>query len=150
MQIEPFITLSAELCGISEFTLRGTGCANLYLSTVIGVVGEPVVAELLTAYGNLPSGNPATREAALRATILGDEKLGPIARNVIKLWYVSTWFELPPEWREKFGVPPSDRTFIPSPYAYPEGLLWWAVGSHPSGAKAPGYASWTEAPAIPK
>ena len=149
MQIDPFIKLSAELCGISEFTLRGTGCAELYLKSVVGVVGEAVVEELLAAHAALPSGNSSARKAALRATILGHEKLGPIARNAIKLWYVSTWFELPPEWHEKFGVPPSDRTFIPSPYAYPEGLLWWVVGSHPSGAKAPGYASWTEAPVIP-
>jgi hypothetical protein len=149
MQTEPFIKLSADLCGISAFTLEGTGCAELYLKSVVGVVGEAVVEELLAAHAALPSGNSAARTAALRATILGHEKLGPIARNIIKLWYVSTWFRLPPEWREKFGVPPSDRTFIPSPYAYPEGLLWWAVGSHPSGAKAPGYASWTEAPVIP-
>ncbi len=143
-----FLTLSAELCGISVFTLQGTGCAELYYSTLTGVVGQVLVAELLAAFAALPS-DPASRATALRATILGNEKLGPVARNIVKLWYVSTWFELPHEWRQQFGVPPTDRTFIPSPYAYPEGLLWWSVGSHPSGAKATGYASWTEPPAIP-
>src|SRR5262249_56415818 len=92
--------------------------------------------------------NADEKDKLLRSKILSDEEFGPIARNILKLWYVSTWFELPRSWREKFGPLVNDRTFIPFAYAYPEGLLWPVVGSHPAGAKAPGYASWTEAPKI--
>lgn len=150
MSIPLFIKLSADLCGIDEFTLRGTGCTDLYYSTIVGIVGQAVVDELLNAHAELPQPTESeARASALRSTILGDEKLGAVARNIIKLWYVSIWFELPREWRERFGVPPRDRTFIPAPYAYPEGLLWWSVGSHPAGAKATGYASWSEPPVMP-
>ncbi|MES2570213.1 MAG: hypothetical protein V4710_09195, partial [Verrucomicrobiota bacterium] len=91
----------------------------------------------------------ALLEKGMRGAILSDEKLGPIARNLIKLWYIGTWYQLPAAWRERHGMIAEDRTFIPSPSSYVEGLLWPAIGAHPPGAKAPGYGSWTTAPEIP-
>jgi hypothetical protein len=86
---------------------------------------------------------------AFRAKILGDEKLGPIARNVIKLWFVGTWYQLPYNWTQKFGINENDKTFVVSPNAYIEGLLWPTIGAHPMGAKAPGYGTWSAPPDIP-
>ena len=84
----------------------------------------------------------------LRRDIFGDSRLGPIARNVIKLWYVGIWYELPREWSDAYGQRERDTKFTVSPTAYTEGLLWPAMDANPPGAKAPGYASWTRPPRI--
>ena len=93
---------------------------------------------------------PATgREAFLRRELYGDPRLGPVARNVIKLWYVGIWYELPSAWVEAYGAGPADVDTMVSGAAYAEGLLWVAIGANPPGAKAPGYGSWTGPPCIP-
>lgn len=94
--------------------------------------------------------NDTDFDQALRHKILGDTKLGPIARNIIKMWFVGTWYQLPDYWLEKYGMNNNDTTFVVSPNAYKEGLLWPTIGAHPMGAKAPGYATWTAAPKIPE
>jgi len=142
-----FVTLSSELCGFSELTLRGTGYADAYFAAVVDMVGNDLVEELLTTYGRLPA-DPEARDRTLRARILSDEKLGPIARNIVKLWYTSIWFELPDAWHKKFKTQREDRRFIPFTYAYREGLLAPAVGAHVQGAKPPGYGSWAERPVL--
>jgi hypothetical protein len=139
-----FIHFSSEVTAFSAFDLYGTGQAQSYLSTVVRVVGEAVLAELLDAYDGA-----AGTAGALATEIFGDEKLGPVARNIIKLWYAGIWYELPPEWAESFGALANDGTFTASSQAYPEGLLWRAIGANPPGARAPGYGSWAFAPVFP-
>jgi hypothetical protein len=146
-----FLALSVALTGYTKFRLRGTGQADLYFSTLTDVAGEAIVDELLGAFRGVRDSareDAARFERLMRIEILSDEKLGPIARNVIKLWYIGTWYQLPPEWRERFGASARDRTFVPSPAAFTEGLLWPTIGANPSGAKAPGYAIWTGPPRI--
>ena len=148
-----FLTLSSTLTGFSEFQVQGTGQAQLYHETVAGVVGEQTMSELLrrfTDVHNQARGDVAVLDSRLRAEILSDEKLGPIARNIIKLWYLGTWYQLPQAWRERFGVMANDKTFVASPMAYTEGLLWPAIGAHPPGTKAPGYGTWSGPPRIPE
>src|SRR5262249_23793765 len=134
IELQRFLTLSAELCGFSEFTLRGTGYAERYFDHVGQMVGRDYLSDLLAAYDRLPGGRPENRDRALRQQLISDEKVGPIARNIIKLWFTSIWFELPPEWRRKFDPRGKNaRRFIPFTYAYPEGLLGPAVGAHVQG-----------------
>jgi hypothetical protein len=138
-----FLRLSVRLCGISNFDLVGTGYAKRYFETVERIVGGDVLHRLLDAFAALPAA-PAQRP--LQAAILNHPEFGPIARNIIKLWYTATWFQLPPTWRANFGARPEDRTFVPYPYAYPESLLGPAVGAHPAGAKPTGHQSWVLPP----
>jgi hypothetical protein len=148
---ERFLAFSAEVTAFSIFDLQGTGQAEAYLSAVRDVVGEEVLGELLDAYGRAAdesADDPAARAGLLYRDIFSSEKLGPIARNIIKLWYVGVWYELPPEWTESFGVLEKNVTFVVSPAAYTEGLLWRAIGANPPGAKAPGYGSWSAPPRI--
>ncbi|MDB6032630.1 MAG: hypothetical protein JWM16_2968 [Verrucomicrobiales bacterium] len=144
--LQAFLNLSAELCGFSVFTLSGTGYAIGYCLTVQRIVGPETMQRLLEEFKKLPSGNAKAREKALRVQLLSNEEFGPVARNIMKLWFVSTWYELPGAWHDKFGRYGNDQTFIPFPYAYPEGLLWPGIGSHPPGAKPTGYASWEGRP----
>jgi len=144
-----FLGLSAELTGFPAVRLTGTGMAHDYLDAVCAVVGRSVVADLLDAYLALPAEPADERAAAMRASVLADERLGPVARNVIKLWYVGTWYQLPGSWRQVFGARPRDVTFVVSPMAYTEGLLWPAVDANSPGAKAPGYGTWALPPMLP-
>jgi hypothetical protein len=144
-----FLAFSAEVTGFSAFELLGTGQAESYLASVTGVVGERVLGELLDAYERVSAEAGEDRKARLYRDVLSSEKLGPVARNIIKMWYVGAWYELPPEWTESFGARDNDVTFFVSPAAYTEGLLWRAIGANPPGAKAPGYGSWAAPPRIP-
>lgn len=146
---DKFLLFSAELSASSGFELLGTGQAQTYLAVVRKVVGDDLLNELLTSYASIPDGDADEREVQIRRQILGDEKLGPIARNIVKLWFTGVWYELPRAWSEAYGARNSDTTFVASPSAYAEGLLWTTIGAHAPGAKAPGYASWTGPPVIP-
>jgi hypothetical protein len=141
---ERFLAFSSAVTAFSVFDLHGTGLAECYRSTVVRVLGQETLAELLDAYDRT-----AGEAGTLRTVIFSDEKFGPVARNIIKLWYAGIWYELPSEWTESFGARENDGTFTASSQAYPEALLWRAIGANPPGAKAPGYGSWASPPAFP-
>lgn len=143
-----FLDFSAEVTAFSTLDLYGTGQAESYLTAVVNVVGEEVLGELLRAYEHVPLADPQARQAQLYQDVFSSDKLGPVARNVIKLWYAGVWYKLPPEWTDSFGAREADVTFVVSPAAYAEGLLWRAIGANPPGAKAPGYGSWAAPPRI--
>jgi len=146
--LQRFLDFSAEVTAFSTLDLYGTGQAESYLAALVHVVGEEVLGELLHAYEHLPETDPQTRQTRLREDVFSSEKLGAVARNVVKLWYAGVWYKLPTEWTESFGVRDADVTFVVSPAAYAEGLLWRAIGANPPGAKAPGYGSWAAPPRI--
>jgi hypothetical protein len=147
-----FLAMSAELTAFSTLDLQGTGQTEAYLALVVRVVGEGVLDELLAAYEQaVAAAGPdrGERIRLLKRDLFSTEKLGPIARNIIKLWYVGVWYELPTEWVESFGALEHDGTFTASAAAYAVGLLWYAIGAHPPGARAPGYGSWVAPPDFP-
>jgi hypothetical protein len=135
--MEYFLDFSVVVTGFSRFHLQGTGQASLYFDTVRSIVGGEIFGELLQTF----------HDQGVDA-VLGSGKLGPIARNILKLWYIATWETLPPEWQERFGARLNDSTFIASPYAYTEGLVWPAIGVNPPAAKAPGYETWSYPPSV--
>ena len=143
-----FLAYSAGATAFTAFELRGTGQAQAYFGKVIEVVGAPLLAELLAVYQKASATGPG-RRSYLRRELFGDPRLGPVARNIIKLWYVGIWYELPPAWIEAYGAKPADKDSMVSGQAYAEGLLWVAIGANPPGAKAPGYGSWARPPEIP-
>jgi hypothetical protein len=150
-RLERFLAFSAYVTAFSGYELRGTGRAAEYLSTVERVAGPDVLDEVLSVYERVSADAVADAEAtddALRKDLFSDDKLGPIARNILKMWYVGIWYELPPEWIEVYGARQHDGTFMVSPAAYTEGLLWPAIGANPNGAKPPGYGSWALPPLI--
>jgi hypothetical protein len=148
-RLETFVAFSAEATAFKAFELQGTGMAPEYLATVDRIVGRSRVDSLLAAYTGATATSAEQRLRELRRRIFGHEELGAIARNIVKLWYVGTWFALPASWQDRFGPAPEDGTFVVSPSAYIEGLLWKSAGAHPPGAKAPGFSSWAEPPSIP-
>ena len=150
-RLQRFVAFSAEVTGFTKFDLVGTGQAESYLATVNRVVGEGFLDDLLDAYDDVSErarDDPAQMNSLLRRDIFSDEKLGPIARNVIKLWYVGIWYQVPRDWMEEFGEWDANDMFTVSAAAYTEGLLWPALGTNPPGAKGPGYGSWAAPPRL--
>jgi hypothetical protein len=151
-QLQAFVAFSAVVAGFTEVELHGTGQPEPYLSAVAGVVGNQILDELLDAWGRVrdeAQGDASATQDLLRREIFSDPKLGPVGRNVVKLWYVGIWYELPPDWIDAFGALERNTTFTVSPSAYTNGMLWPAIGANPPGARGPGYASWAGPPRIP-
>jgi hypothetical protein len=149
--LDGFLALSEALTGFGTFHLRGTGQAEGYLATTTAIVGAATMRALLTAAAEArasATGDAAKHEAELRRLVMSDDRLGPIARNIIRMWYVGTWYELPKAWREAYGQSPRDQDHVVSPISYTEGLLWPAVGGNPPGAKPAGYGMWAMPPRI--
>lgn len=159
---EEFLSLSADLTAFGETDLLGTGLAHQYLAKVRAACGDEVVTTLLDAHRaaradaagdkagshNRAPLDQALLDRALRHRIFSDDRLGPVARNVIKLWYAGMWYGLPPEWTDSYGAQAAAETSAVTAASYQEGLLWRAIGANPPGAKAPGYGSWAQPPRI--
>jgi hypothetical protein len=158
---EAFLSLSVDLTAFEETDLLGTGLAHQYLAKVRAACGDEVVTALLDAHRAAradaagAAGSPDRTvldrdllDRALRHRIFSDDRLGPVARNVIKLWYAGTWYALPPEWIDCYGARTAGETSTVTAASYQEGLLWRAIGANPPGAKAPGYGSWAQPPRI--
>lgn len=154
-QMDDFYHLSATLTGYSVAQLQGTGVGQQYLDVLMAIVPHSTLTELFDDFRRLREDDtPAVLETGIQRHILSSPKLGPVARNIIKLWYLSIWYPLPGEWRAHYGQPSQaeeryrDVEFVVSGNAYIQGLVWQTLGSHPMGAKQPGYGTWAEPPDI--
>jgi hypothetical protein len=130
---ELFLGVSARLTGFGRVTLLGTGMTDAYLQALDAVLPAGTLDELLAA------GDGVSDQ-------LEDPKLGPVARNLILLWYCGTWTALPDEWRAAYGTSPLDTNRVESPEAYQAGLQWVVAGAHPAGARQQGFGAWAVAP----
>jgi len=140
-----FFSLSVILTGFSEAELHGTAMAKTYFALVPTIVGETLFGRLLMIWQDTyirAKGSDLLLEQLVTEQILEDPGIGPIARNVARLWYLGMWFQLPAEWRNVHGAWANDVTFVVSPQSYTEGLVWKAIHTHPPAAKQPGYGSW--------
>jgi hypothetical protein len=138
------LELSVALTGFGRVALLGTGMAGTYLDTLEAVLPPKILDGLLDAYESVADGDD--REAALDDLILTDPKLGPVARNVILMWYCGKWTELPGPWRAAYGVSTLDVSHVVSGDAYQAGLQWVAAGAHPIGARQQGFGAWAVPP----
>ena len=141
---ESFAELSAALTGFRTAEIWGTGQVDPYLSELIAMLGEDMVAHLLvTGQEALAARNP---NKELKELVLEDPDLGPVARSVIVLWYTGQWNPLPSDWRNRNGASPLDVARVISAASYKSGLVWPAIGAHTKGANPTGYGSWANPP----
>jgi hypothetical protein len=133
-----FLDLSVLLTGFSEAELKSTGLPDAFFKELGLVVGRPIRAAFLKAATPLKGG------------ILQDVTWAPLARNVVRMWYVGQWQHMPVGWTANFSKADAaaydefgrDVDRVLSPDAYVEGLVWRAIGVNPPGARQPGFASW--------
>jgi hypothetical protein len=149
MTREEFLGLSACLTGFIPIDLEGTGLVDVYFAELKKIVGATIADELGSAFAaaaKTAAGDEARLEQLVHDTILVTPKLGPVAQSLIQMWYLGSWVQLPAAWRNQFGTSPDDTDRVVSAEAYKEGLVWPAIGSHPGGAKEPGFATWSFPP----
>jgi hypothetical protein len=152
---ETFLEFSAEMGGFSISELRSAGIAvgskpeDDYCALISSIVGDSTVGELLDAYAAIEETDPGLRERALRQRILGHQKLGDIARSIIKLWWIAIWEPLPNSWMDAYGVTEENYGRAASKTGYLRALLFTVVGAHPPAANPPGYASYVGPPEFP-
>ena len=132
--LDRFVALSAALTGFRAVDLWGTGQARAHLGRVLEVAGEELCARLLAA------------DPEQTGPLLADPDLGPLARNLIVLWYLGQWDQMPRAWRDRHGAAPADVAQVASAAAFRAGLLWPAIGTHAMSANAPGFGSWAMPP----
>jgi hypothetical protein len=133
-----FLALSADLTGFNRVELLGTGMADAYLRTLEEVLPAGMLDALLE-----PAPLGATGSLA---ELLADGDLGPVARNLILLWYSGAWTPLPDEWRAVHGTSPLDVHRVVTPEAYVAGLQWTLAAAHPVGARQQGFGAWAMPP----
>lgn len=135
--MEYFLDFSALATGFGRHDLVSTHQSALYFSVTRGVIGDSFFGDFMQTFHRVGL-----------EQLLASEKYGPIARNIVKLWYLATWERLPTEWLASYLPTLDNVAFIPSPDSYIEGLLWASIGTNPPGAKGPGYATWSSPPSV--
>ncbi len=147
--VSDFMNLSAALTGFDRIDLEGTGLADTYYNEVRRIVGGRIFGRLLIRWHQIDkdaAGNENKRDKELKRRILNSKLLGDVARNIISLWYVGNWNQMPLLWRHEYGASATDQTHVVSAAAFREGLVWRAIDAHPPTAKAPGFGTWAFPP----
>lgn len=145
-----FLALSVVLTGFERVELQGTGLVSTYFQTFTGIVPPAICKELWKLTSRILKGNRHDENAlnaAVRRDILSSPEFGPLATNIIQMWYLGSWIQLPKAWRNQFGTSPADVTTVVSAEAYKHSLIYDVMQAHPPGAKQPGFGSWSRPPA---
>jgi hypothetical protein len=147
-RFDAFLALSVALTGFELFDLHATGVAALYWKTLNEEVGDTLVVELLDSFAPAAAASAQDQERCLRK-VLKDKHMGAVAKNIVSMWYLGKWQQLPHSWwrlhRPNSSAAPSPTRVI-SAEAYVGGLVWKAMKVNPMGAYGPGFGSWARPP----
>lgn len=144
---QDFFDLSVVLTGFSEFDLKATGVGAEYFETALAAAGSQVFGELLDTFRKIQNESNTVEELEkkLRRDLLSSPKLGPLARNILKMWYLGSWTSMPESWQTQYAPEQAPvQSKVVSAQSYVESLVWKAAGTHPMGAKQPGFGTWSE------
>lgn len=140
-RLENFLELSVYLTGFDRIPLLSTAMLEVYLEQLVTIVPIDLLDRLLALVAELPI-DPTQRNTAVETHILQDQDLGPVARNIIVMWYCGSWAKLPDDWSAIHGRAALDYNRVISAAAYLTGLQWSVVGAHPAGGQPQGFAAW--------
>jgi len=147
--MEQFLNLSSALTGYNPTELQATGMCETYYASMTSILGGTSVGQLLLTWEGLEEhagGDAEAVEALLKDKIMADPMLGPMAVNLVSLWYLGQWNQMPADWRGLYGANARDQGHVVSSEAYREGLVWPTIGAHPMGAKMQGFGAWQYPP----
>ena len=140
--LDQFVVLSSALTGVSPAQLRPAvdpiGIAEQYLAMIqkpASNVSPPTLASLLTTFEQQSSAPGSTDKAA--AFVLADPTLGPVARSIIKMWLLGSWYD---------PLNPTTAIQVVSSQAYKESLVWKVMQSHPMGYSMFSFGYWAAPP----
>jgi hypothetical protein len=146
-RFDAFLSLSAALTGFQLFDLHATGVAALYWRTLNEEVRDALVFELLDRFALAASAQ--VQERCLIEILADTERLGPVAKNIVSMWYLGSWQKLPDFWwQQNSSTSPAQQNVsrVISAETYVGGLVWKAMKVNPMGAYGPGFGSWARPP----
>lgn len=137
-----FVGLSSILTGYPQDQLAPPidpiGLASEYLSWMLQKADQAAFLKTLSTYQNIAAQfPPADQPAQVQQQILSDPAMGDIARRMIRLWYLSTWYTT---------EPPGFDGQVVSMNAYTMGLAWDAAQAHPMGYSELHFGYWAVTP----
>ena len=123
---------------MAETYLRATDAAlpDGVLDELLDAVTSPLPRRIRSGRRSGPPAGGTDPEAAAGQAILGDAKLGPVARTLILLWYRGAWTALPEAWRSAYGASPHDADHVVSARGLP-GRPAVGRGRRPPGGRPP-------------
>jgi hypothetical protein len=141
-----FVGLSSVLTGYTADQLfppiSPAPVAVEYLITLKAKVDAGIVTKMLTTYQNIAAQNPPDIAEQVREQILNDSQMGPVARNVIRMWYLSIWYDL----NQPQPITGFSTGIVVSMNAYVGGLAWDAAQAHPMGYSEMHFGYWADPP----
>jgi len=130
-----FVALSAALTGVNAAQLNPPidpiGIANQYLATLTANVSAATLSNLAQTFQSISNPNQAA------TVILADPVLGPVARSIMKVWLLGSWYN---------PATPTQAVNVVSAQAYKESLVWKIMQSHPMGYSMFTFGYWAEPP----
>jgi hypothetical protein len=137
-----FVALSSVLVGLDSSLLDPPldpqNLAGTYFSyasqRITPLVWDQLFSTFLGIQGQYP---PAQWPAAVNSRILQNPLLGPVGRQIIKMWMLGIWFD-PPE--------QSLSGEVISSTAFTRGLLWTVIRAHPTGYSQFSHGYWHTPP----
>lgn len=137
-----FVALSSLLTGFPTSTLAPRldpiNLKQTYLDTVNKNAPPSTVARLLKTFNTIQTSLPPEEWGlAVNCRILEDDVLGPLARQIIKMWLVGIWYDPPDQ---------SQTGEVVSMQAFTHGLLWQAIQAHPTGYSEFAHGYWGAPP----
>jgi hypothetical protein len=141
-----YLEVSECLTGFSRVELLATGMAGAYEAELRKVYGDEVVSQLLRevlAVIKEAGGDEARLEELVLARVFNDATpLCAPAKNLAQMWYLGTLID----YTDPTPVVVFKRTTVVSAEAYQQSLVLRDAGSHPAGARQPGFGSWALGP----
>src|SRR6266850_3452664 len=91
--LDQFLNLSRALTGFEKVDLLGTGMARQYYDEITRLYKETVIRLLLMAkaVSDVCGKNKHELEKQIQKRIIEDIEFGPIAKNIIQMWYLASY-----------------------------------------------------------
>jgi hypothetical protein len=106
-------------------------------------VPPPVRAGLAHTWTEIQAqarGNAKKIETLVGEAVFGNADFTGPAKSLVQMWLLGVWVN-PQNAFDQMTV---------SPAAYRQGLVWAVAGTHPQGAKQPGFGTWADPPKLPR
>jgi hypothetical protein len=137
MTLDTFVALSSILTGYPESTLKPGADTQKLSELYFNVLNKEVPSEVVSQLNTIFLGLSNPDETTVKTQIVNDPTLGPIAKNIIKMWYLGIWYDLNGN---------ADASYVVSSIAYKNGMVWSTMYAHPMGYSEENFGYWNTAP----
>ena len=143
IQLTTFIHLSEVLTGANKAAISSRKeqrqLAETYFDILSREVPAPKVKALLKKFNAIAAATaPEVLMERVRAQILADDTLGPLAKSIIRMWQLGVWCN-----------DSQQNNIVISSIAFKNGMVWGTMGAHPIGYNSEDLSYWNTLPVIP-